>query len=420
MCKVIEMEAIIERCAGLDVHEKTVVACVMTGSLKKPPKKETRTFSTVTKGLLELAEWIEEKGCSHVAMESTGIYWKPVWNILEGHKLELILANAQHVKNVPGRKTDVKDAEWIAQLLRSGLVEKSFVPPKPIRELRDVTRHRKNIVYEINREKNRVHKVLQDCNIKLTSFMSDIFGDTGKKILEKLINGEKIEVENLEEMCQGRGKAPLRKKIWDLYEAIKGNVKKHHITMLRYHYDHIAFLEKQLEEVEEQIAEYIKPYQEEVEILDSIPGINERAATIIIAEMGACTEQFSTEKHLTSWAGLCPGNNESAGKKKRSKSKKGNMALKAIMCECAWAASFKKDSRISSYYWRRVRKHGEKKAITATAGLLLRICYNLLKRREMYTELGTNFFEEIEKKKERNLIRILEAKGYTVHKSEIA
>lgn len=244
------MEAIIERCAGLDVHEKTVVACVMTGSLKKPPKKETRTFSTVTKGLLELAEWLEEKECTHVAMESTGIYWKPVWNILESKELEIVLGNAQHVKNVPGRKTDVKDAEWLAQLLRSGLIEKSFVPAEPIRELRDVTRYRKNIVHEINREKNRMHKVLQDCNMKLTSFMSDIFGDTGRLILEKLVNGEKIEAEDLEGMVQGRGKAPLRKKLFDLHEAINGSVRKHHIVMIRLHYEHITFLEKQLEEVE--------------------------------------------------------------------------------------------------------------------------------------------------------------------------
>lgn len=310
------MDAIIERCAGLDVHEKTVVACMMMGSVKKRPQKEIRTFSTVTKGLLELAEWLEKSGCTHAAMESTGVYWKPVWNVLEGHNIELILANAQHVKNVPGRKTDVKDAEWIAQLLRSGLVEKSFVPPEPMRELRDATRYRKNLVHEINREKNRMHKVLQDCNIKMTSFMSDIFGDTGRKILERLIDGEVIEIEDLEKMVEGRGKAPLRKKIEDLYEAIKGNVKKHHITMMRYHYEHIKFLEKQQEELEEQIAEYIDPYDEEVKIFDSVPGINERAASVIVAEMGVDTEQFTSDKHLASWAGLCPGNNESAGKKK--------------------------------------------------------------------------------------------------------
>lgn len=316
------MEAIIERCAGLDVHEKTVVACIMTGSLKKVPNKETRTFSTVTRGLLELAEWLEENQCTHVAMESTGIYWKPVWNILESKGLDIALGNAQHVKNVPGRKTDVKDAEWLAQLLRSGLIEKSFVPMEPIRELRDVTRYRKSIVHEISREKNRMHKVLQDCNIKLTSFMSDIFGDTGRRILEKIINGEKIELDDLKEVVQGRGKAPLRKKLDDLYEAINGNVRKHHVIMLGLHYEHIAFLEKQLEEVEEQIAEYIKPKKEEIEILDSVPGINDKAAAIIVAEMGTDMEQFPSEKHLTSWAGLCPGNNESAGKKKEQNLKK--------------------------------------------------------------------------------------------------
>lgn len=410
------MEAIIEKCAGLDVHEATVVACVLCGNLNGKPHKEIVTFSTTTKELLKLTDWLEEKGCTHVAMESTGVYWKPVWNILANGKFELILANARHIKNLPGRKTDIMDSEWIAKLLRSGLIKKSFVPEEAIRELRDITRYRKKILYEINREKNRIHKILEDCNIKIACYVSDLFGDTGTKIIQKIINGEKITFESVFELTSGRGKSPLRKKINDIYESLNGDIKKHHIMMIKYSYDHLIFLQEQLESIEKQIEEYIKPYKEEVAILDSIPGINQKAAAVIIAEIGADMNFLPTDKHLTSWAGLSPGNNESAGKKKRAKARDGNKNLKSILCECAWAAKLSKNTRLSICYNRWVKRMGQKKAIIALASLMLRICYQLLSQKQMYVEYGVEYGIDLDKKKEEKMIRLLEARGYNVEK----
>lgn len=310
------MEDLLEICGGLDVHEKVVVACVLNGELNKKPTKEVETFETNTEGLLRLLDWLEERKCTQVAMESTGVYWKPVWNILEAGDFELVLANAREIKNLPGRKTDVKDSEWIAQLLRSGLINKSFVPEEPIRDLRDLTRYRKKLVYSINTEKNRVHKILQDCNIKITSYITDIFGDTGRQILREILAGRKIERAELELMLSGRGKWKLQKKIEDIEKALRGKVRVHHRHMIQYSYDHISFLEGQLSEVEREIHERLKNYRREIELLKSIPGVNDNSAAVIIAEIGVDMEQFPTDKHLASWAGVSPGNNESAGKKK--------------------------------------------------------------------------------------------------------
>lgn len=389
------MEAIIERCAGLDVHEKTVVVCVVNGRLDEKPKAEIETFNTTTSGLLKLLDWIEKRQCTHVAMESTGVYWKPVWNVLESGNFEMILANARHIKNLPGRKTDIKDAEWIAQLLRSGLINKSYVPHQQVRDLRDLTRYRKKIKHELNREINRIHKILEDCNIKISSYLTDIFGVVGRKILIKIINEEKITMPDLIEMSTGKGKHKIREKLHDLKEALNGTVRKHHITMMKYSYNHIVFLEEQLDRIEKEIDEYIKPFREEIEILDSIPGINETAATVIVAEIGTDMSYFPSDKHIASWAGLSPGNNESAGKKKRSKSREGDKALKSVMCECSWAASFSKDTRFSICYKRWIKKMGKKKATIALANLLLRICYNLLKERKMYIEYGSSYLDEL-------------------------
>lgn len=310
------MEDILEICAGLDVHEKVIVACVLNGKLAKRPKKEIESFETNTEGLLKLLDWLEERKCSHVVMESTGVYWKPVWNILETGEFELILANARQIKNLPGRKTDVKDAEWIAQLLRSGLVNKSFVPEQPIRDLRDLTRYRKKIVHSINREKNRVHKILQDCNMKMTSHLSDIFGDTGRQIINCILENKTIGRREIEQMVQGRGKGKIKAKVNDLVKAVNGNIRAHHRIMIQHSCDHIKFLEDKLEELEKAIDEALTPYAKEIELLDTVPGINQNAAAVIIAEIGVDMEQFPTDHHLSSWAGLSPGNNESAGKKK--------------------------------------------------------------------------------------------------------
>lgn len=313
------MEALLKSCAGLDVHRDTVVVCILKGGLEEKPKEEIRTYGANTESLLELLKFLESNECTHVAMESTGVYWKPVWNILEAGNFEMILANAAHIKNLPGRKTDVKDSEWIAQLLRSGLVAKSFVPEEGIRDLRDLTRYRKKTMQMITSEKNRIHKILQDANIKIASDISDIFGDTGRKILEKLSNGEVVTDDDVLEFTSGRGKGSLRKKAEEIVKSLNGRIRKHHVDMLKYSLTHIEFLEKQVIEIEEQLKEYSNPYVKEIELLDTIPGVDKKAAMTIVAEIGIDMSVFPTAKHLSAWAGLSPGNNESAGKKKEAK-----------------------------------------------------------------------------------------------------
>lgn len=412
------MEAIIERCAGLDVHEKVVVACALSGSLSEKPQAEIESFKTTTQGLLELFDWLEKRKCTHVAMESTGVYWKPIWNILEPGDFEVILANARHIKNLPGRKTDIKDAEWIAQLLRSGLINKSFVPCEEIRNLRDLTRYRKKITYEINREKNRIHKNLEDCNIKLSSILTNIFGAVGRPIIVKIINNEPIDMNYLVDLTKGKGKHTVREKLLDLKDALNGQVKQHHRMLLKFSYDHLEFLEDQLIQIEEEINKSIQPYSKEIEILDSIPGINSTAATVIIAEIGNDMSHFPSDKHLSSWAGLSPGNNESAGKKKRCKSREGNKALKSVLCECSWAASFSKNTRLSVCYKKWIKKMGKKKATIALANLLLKICYNMLKEQKYYVEYGSLYLEDLNKKREEKMIRMLQSKGYCIEKKD--
>ena len=313
------MDAMVKRCAGLDVHQETIVACVLTGELDKKPKSEIRTFGTYTKDLEELHEWLLQENVEQVAMESTGVFWKCVWNIIEDEKYEIKLANARDIKNKPGRKTDVKDSQWIAELLRCGLVEGSFVPEVEIRELRDLTRYRRKIIQQISAEKNRIHKILQDANIKITTDISDIFGDTGRKLLEKIIEGKEITDKDLLEMTSGRGKASLRAKIPQIKEALKGTTREHHRKILKLIYEHLKYLEKEREEIDQLIDEACNEYRNEIELLDSIPGIDKDSAKEIIAEIGTNMNQFPTVKHLTSWAGMSPGNNESAGVKKKEK-----------------------------------------------------------------------------------------------------
>lgn len=313
------MEAMVKKCAGLDVHQETVVACVLKGELDKKPESEIRTFGTYTKDLEELHEWLLQEEVEEVAMESTGVFWKCVWNIIEDEKYEIKLANAKEIKNMPGRKTDVKDAQWIAELLRCGLIKSSFVPDVEIRELRDLTRYRRKIIQQASSEKNRIHKILQDANIKMTTDISDIFGDTGRKLIEKIIAGKEITEEEFLEITSGRGKASLREKIPQIKEGLKGTTREHHRKMIKLIYEHLKYLEKEQEEIEKMIDEACQGYKREIKLLDSIPGINEDSAKAIIAEIGVDMNQFPTVKHLTSWAGMSPGNNESAGVKKKEK-----------------------------------------------------------------------------------------------------
>lgn len=389
------MDAVLECCAGLDVHQETVVACILSGSLDRKPKKQIETFPTVISGLLALADWLEEHKCSHVAMESTGVYWKPVWNILEG------------------RKTDVKDAEWIAQLLRCGLIEGSFVPPTEIRDLRDLTRYRKKLIQDSTQEKNRIHKILQDANIKITTHISDIFGISGRNIIEALINGEKITVEKISSMVKGK----LKNKVPKLTDSLNGRLRRHHRDMIRFSWDHLLYLEKAISEIENEIDQHLTPFRQEVDLLNTLPGVNKIAASAILAEIGTDMSIFPSDNHLSSWAGISPGNNESAGKKKRSRVTPGNRSLKSVLCECAWAASNTKNTRLSACYWRWVKRLGKKKALIALAHLILRIIYQILFTHSPYKELGPDYLADREKQKEQKLIRLLESKGYQVSKA---
>ena len=313
------MEAVLERCAGLDVHQETVVACVLTGPLDRTPKKEIRTFNTMTDDLLALGEWLVDMNCTHVAMESTGVFWKPVWNVLEAFDVELILANAHHIKNLPGRKTDMKDAEWIAKLLRCGLIEGSFVPSEDIRELRDLTRYRKKLIHDATAEKNRIHRFLQDANIKLTTHMSDVFGVSGRLLLKMIINGEVITMEFLETEMKGA----LKHKSTKLLQSLNGRLRRHHRDMIRFSWDHLSYIERTLSDVEQEIRQRLANKQEALDLLVTIPGVNEQAASVILAEIGTDMNQFPSDAHLAAWAGLSPGNHESAGKKNESEQDQG-------------------------------------------------------------------------------------------------
>ena len=298
-------------CAGLDVHQAMVVACLIKGPLECKPKVEIREFPTVLSGLLALQDWISEEGCTDVAMESTGVYWKPINNVLES-TCDITLGNARHIKNLPGRKTDVNDARWIAELHRSGLIRKSFVAPQAIRELRDLTRYRKKLKGYETSERNRILKILEDANIKISTYMSDVFGVSGRLMLNALIHGEVIEAPHLAELA----KASLRTKIPELTQALNGRVTKHHRYIIKQSFDHLLFLEQQIAEIESDMEHYFAPYQKEIELLDTIPGVGVTVAQAILAEFGADMSVFPSEAHISSWAGLSPGNNESAGKKK--------------------------------------------------------------------------------------------------------
>jgi transposase len=402
------MEVINKRCCGLDVHKESVVACLMIREGGKV-HKEVRTFLTMTVDLVVLHDWLKAHQVTHVAMESTGIYWRPVFNLLEGD-FTVLLVNAAHIKTVPGRKTDVKDCEWIADLLSHGLLRGSFIPPEPIRDLRDLTRYRKSLTDERVREVNRLQKFLEAANIKLSSVANDVMGASGRAMLEALTAGS-TDPQVLSELAKGR----LRKKLPELRKALEGRFRPHHRFMVGEILTHIDFLDEAIERISQEVSCRIVPFSKTVEVMDLVPGINQRVAEGIVSEIGVEMNCFPTDGHAASWAGLCPGNNESAGKRKSGKTRKGDRWLRRYLIEAAWAASRKKGSYLSALYHRLVVRRGKKKAIVAVAHRLLVIIYHMLKDQGSYRELGPDHFNKVNAAHvQRHHVRRLESLGFKV------
>lgn len=402
------MELMYKRCAGLDVHQKTVVACARVVDDDKL-SEELRTFDTTTTGLLTLSAWLEEKRCTHVAMEATGVYWKPVWHVLEP-TFELVLANAAHIKNVPGRKTDVKDATWIADLLAHGLIRGSFVPPTPVQDLRALMRTRKQLVREVARNTQRLQKALEDANIKLAGVVSDVLGKSGRAMLDAVVAGE-TDPERLVELAQGRLKAPRA----ELVEALRGHVRDHHRFLIRLHLEQIDALNKAVRELEARVSEQLEPFRKNVELLTTIPGISDTAARVMVSEIGADMKRFPTAGHLISWAGMCPRCDESAGKRRSSRIRHGAPWLKTTLIQCAWAAVRKKDSYLKAQFHRLKARAGAMKAIVAVAASILTAAYHMLTTGTEYRELTAAHFERRDAGKlAKRLVKRLEALGVMV------
>jgi transposase len=404
------MDLLYPCCAGLDVHKETVVACVRRANAAGKAQRQTRTFGAMTAQLLELADWLAEQGVTHVAMESTGVYWKPIWNLLEG-QFQILLVNAQHVKQVPGRKTDVKDAEWIAQLLQHGLLRGSFVPATPQRELRELTRQRRQLIQAKAAVANRIQKVLEDANIKLASVATDVLGVSGRDMLRALIAGRE-DPKGLAELARGK----LRPKIPELRLALHGRVTEHHRFLLRLLLEEVEQHEAWVARLTERIGEVLPaPFAEAVQRLATIPGIDERAAENILAEVGADMAPFPGADRLASWAGMCSGNRESAGKRKSGRTTKGNRWLRATLVQVAWAASHTKGTYLAAQYRRLAGRRGKKRALVALGHTILVIIYHVLKDRTTYRELGSDYFDRLDAERlTRTLVRRLERLGHKV------
>jgi transposase len=403
------MRILVERGCGLDVHQATVVACLLIVRKDGRVQKQMQTFGTTTRELVSLREWLLSEGCTHLAMESTGVYWKPVYAILEG-ALEIVLANAQHVKKVPGRKTDVKDAEWLADLLCHGLLRSSFVPPKPIRELRDLTRYRRKLVESQSAERNRLLKLLEMANIKLASVACDVFGVSGRRMLDALLEG-KATPQQMAQLAKGR----LRNRISDLEPALEGKLESHHRFLLKLQLDRLQAAEKDLSTLERHIQEKLQPYAAQLALLQEIPGVDCTLAAVIIAELGIDMSVFQSVSQLASWAGVCPGTNESAGKRKSSRIPKGNVYLKTGLVEAANAASRAKGTYLRDKFYRLKARRGYKRATMAVAHKILVAIYHMLSQQVSYNDLGDLYLDKLNKNHlARNLIHRLERLGYLV------
>jgi len=409
------LEIIYQCCCGLDVHKRSIAACLRrlleTGGIHQ----ETRTFGTMTRDILELADWLAAEGVTHVAMESTGVYWKPIYNLLEG-RFTLLLVNAKHVKHVPGRKTDVKDCQWLAQLLQAGLLRGSFIPDRPQRELRDLTRHRSQLVGERSRAANRIQKILEDANIKLASVATDILGASGRDMLRALIRGE-TDSEKMADLARRQ----LRSKIPELRPALEGKVTEHHRFMLGELLNHLEYLESRIEGFSRRIEEVSRPFAPAIAKVATLPGFDQRSAQNVVAEIGADMDTFPSAQHLASWAGVCPGNNESAGKRKSGKTTKGNRWLGSALSQSAWAAARKKDSYFQAQYRRLAGRRGKKRAIVAVAHSLLTVIYHMLKDASEYRELGSHYFDKLNAHRLLpHLLKRIKDMGYQVTLQELS
>lgn len=405
------MEVVYERCAGLDVHKKSVTACRVVPAVDGGWQKETRRFDTMTAELLKLADWLRAGRVTAVAMESTGVYWKPVFNILES-EFEVLLVNARHIKYVPGRKSDVSDAQWIAELLQHGLLKASYVPEAPQRDLRDLIRYRTSLIQERAREINRVQKVLEDANVKLASVATNVMGVSGRQMLEAIIAGVE-EPEVLAEMAKGR----LRAKIPQLERALEGRVRSSHRLLLRLHLEHIDDLTSKIENLNEEIERLMVPFDqaEQLRRLDEIPGVGRDVAQIILAELGADMSRFPSAAHAASWAGLAPGKNESAGKNRSGKITPGNRHLKSALVQAAHAVSRTKDNYLAAQFRRLAARRGKKRAAVAVAHSILVIAYHILRDGTEYRELGGDYFDKRNHEQlQRSLVKRLEGLGLKV------
>jgi transposase len=403
------MEVVFKDCAGLDVHKRMIVACALVSSAAGV-QRHVKTCQTTLAGLEALGGWLTSLGVTHVAMESTGVYWKPVFNVL-APLMEVWVVNASHLKQVPGRKTDIKDAEWIAQLMRLGLLKRSFIPDVAQRDLRDLTRYRTRLLGERAAAANRLQKILEDANIKLASVASDVQGVSARAMLEAMIQGE-TDAESLANMARGR----LRSKLPELEAALCGHIREHHRFMLHQLLHHLDALNEEVATLDTQIRIVTAPYETIIQRLDAIPGVNRRTVEVILAEIGPDVKAFPSAQHLASWACLCPGNNITGGKRRSGRTRRGQNWLRAALVEAAWSAARTKDSYFSAQYYRLRARRGERRAAVAVAHSILIVIYNLLDDPEaVYTDLGGDYFlKRNAEQEQRRAIRKLETLGFTV------
>jgi len=409
------MEVVHAHCAGLDVHKDSVVACarhMVDGKITTSVK----TFNTTTAELILLSDWLSGEGATHIAMEATGVYWKPVWHILSDGEFELVLANAAHVKNVPGRKTDVNDATWLADLMAHGLIKASFVPDEPTQQMRDLLRTRKQMVRERSSHTQRIQKTLEDANIKLDSVVTDILGLSGRRIIEALIAGQTMP-QALARLAHRRIHASTD----ELEAALRGRVTRHHRFLLKLHLDQIDAFDAAIARIDEEVSANVEPFRIAIEMLAAIPGVGDLSATIIVSEIGIDMSRFPTAGHLISWAGLCPKNDQSAGKRRSTRMKKGAPWLKSTLVQCAWCASRTKGSYLQAQYLRLRSRRGAKKAVCAVAASILTAAYHMLKNGTVYQDLGASYFDNRAKDKQAlRLVSRLKNLGFQVQIKPVA